>query len=209
MSNTSNQNQLIYKSRKNILSIMSSQGYNTDDYEGFSINEVDAMQTSNQLDMLISNPATDKKSYIKYYLSAKQMRQGVLDDIIEDLYSIDDILEKKDNLIIITEDEPNDSIVARMRYLFDHDGIFVVIHSIRRLQYNLLNHNLVPYCVVLNVDEVDEFKKNYNIKNSSQLPEISRFDPQALALCIRPGEIAKFIRKSITAMETNYYRVCV
>lgn len=209
MSTTSNQNQLIYKSRKNILSIMSSQGYDTDDYEGFSINEVDAMQTSNQLDMLISNPATDKKSYIKYYLSAKQMRQGVLDDIIEDLYSIDDILEKKDNLIIITEDEPNDSIVARMRYLFDHDGIFVVIHSIRRLQYNLLNHNLVPYCVVLNVDEVDEFKKNYNIKNSSQLPEISRFDPQALALCIRPGEIAKFVRKSITAMETNYFRVCV
>ena len=209
MSNTSNQNQLIYKSRKNILSIMSSQGYNTDDYEGFSINEVDAMQTSNQLDMLISNPATDKKSYIKYYLSAKQMRQGVLDDVIEDLYSIDDILEKKDNLIIITEDEPNDSIVARMRYLFDHDGIFVVIHSIRRLQYNLLNHNLVPYCVVLNVDEVDEFKKNYNIKNSSQLPEISRFDPQSLALCIRPGEIAKFTRKSITAMDTNYYRVCV
>ena len=167
------------------------------------------MQTSNQLDMLISNPATDKKSYIKYYLSAKQMRQGVLDDIIEDLYSIDDILEKKDNLIIITEDEPNDSIVARMRYLFDHDGIFVVIHSIRRLQYNLLNHNLVPYCVVLNVDEVDEFKKNYNIKNSSQLPEISRFDPHALALCIRPVEIAKFVRKSITAMETNYFRVCV
>lgn len=209
MSNTSNQNQLIYKSRANILNIMLSQGYNVDDYEGFSINEVDAMQTNNQLDMLLTNPSTNKKTYIKYYLSAKQMRQGVLDDIIEDLYSIDDVLEKKDNLIIITEDEPNDSIVARMRYLFDHDGIFVVIHNIRRLQYNILNHSLVPSCVVLNDDEVDEFKKIYNIKNSSQLPEISRFDPQALALCIRPGEIAKFTRKSITAMETNYYRVCV
>jgi DNA-directed RNA polymerase subunit H (RpoH/RPB5) len=209
MSNTSNQNQLIYKSRKNILSIMMSQGYNVEDYEGFSINEVDAMQSNNQLDMLITNPSTNKKAYIKYYMSAKQMRQGVLDDIIEDLYSIDDVLEKKDNLIIITEDEPNDSIIARMRYLFDHDGIFVVIHNIRRLQFNILNHNLVPSCVVLNENEVDEFKKNYNIKNSSQLPEISRFDPQALALCIRPGEIAKFTRKSITAMETNYYRVCV
>ena len=188
---------------------MMSQGYNVEDYEGFSINEVDAMQSNNQLDMLITNPSTNKKSYIKYYMSAKQMRQGVLDDIIEDLYSIDDVLEKKDNLIIITEDEPNDSIIARMRYLFDHDGIFVVIHNIRRLQYNILNHNLVPSCVVLNENEVDEFKKNYNVKNSSQLPEISRFDPQALALCIRPGEIAKFTRKSITAMETNYYRVCV
>ena len=138
-----------------------------------------------------------------------QQEVNVLDEIIEDLYYIENVLEKKDNLIIITEDEPNDSIIARMRYLFDHDGIFVVIHNIRRLQYNILNHNLVPSCVVLNENEVDEFKKNYNVKNSSQLPEISRFDPQALALCIRPGEIAKFTRKSITAMETNYYRVCV
>ena len=209
MSTTSNQNQLIYKSRKNILSIMASQGYDIDDYEGFSINEVDAMQSNNQLDMLITNPSTDKKAYIKYYLTARQMRAGVLDDIIEDLYSIDTILEKKDTLIIISEDEPNDSIVARMKYLFDHDGIFVVIHSIRRLQYNILQHNLVPSCVVLKDSEVEEFKKTYNIKHFSQLPEISRFDPQSLALCIRPGEIAKFTRKSITAMETNYYRVCV
>ena len=209
MSNTSNQNQLIYKSRKNVLEIMSTQGYDTEDYDGFSINEVDAMQSNNQLDMLITNPSTDKKAYIKYYLTARQMRAGVLDDIIEDLYSIDTILEKKDTLIIISEDEPNDSIVARMKYLFDHDGIFVVIHSIRRLQYNILQHNLVPSCVVLKDSEVEEFKKTYNIKHFSQLPEISRFDPQSLALCIRPGEIAKFTRKSITAMETNYYRVCV
>ena len=209
MSNTSNQNQLIYKSRKNVLEIMSTQGYETEDYDGFSINEVDAMQSNNQLDMLITNPSTDKKAYIKYYLTARQMRAGVLDDIIEDLYSIDTILEKKDTLIIISEDEPNDSIVARMKYLFDHDGIFVVIHSIRRLQYNILEHNLVPSCVVLKDSEVEEFKKTYNIKHFSQLPEISRFDTQSLALCIRPGEIAKFTRKSITAMETNYYRVCV
>ena len=209
MSNTSNQNQLIYKSRKNVLEIMSTQGYDTEDYDGFSINEVDAMQSNNQLDMLITNPSTDKKAYIKYYLTARQMRAGVLDDIIEDLYLIDTILEKKDTLIIISEDEPNDSIVARMKYLFDHDGIFVVIHSIRRLQYNILEHNLVPSCVVLKDSEVEEFKKTYNIKHFSQLPEISRFDPQSLALCIRPGEIAKFTRKSITAMETNYYRACV
>ena len=47
------------------------------------------------------------------------------------------------------------------------------------------------------------------IKTKKQLPEISRFDPQALALCLRPGNIAKFTRKSITALETEYYRVCV
>jgi DNA-directed RNA polymerase subunit H (RpoH/RPB5) len=41
------------------------------------------------------------------------------------------------------------------------------------------------------------------------LPEISRFDPQALAICLRPGDIVKFLRGSETAGTYNYYRVCV
>jgi DNA-directed RNA polymerase subunit H (RpoH/RPB5) len=207
----SNNNQIlsIYKSRKNILDIMESTGFTVDDYNSFSINEIDAMFSNNQLDMLIENPISKQKSYIKYYLSAKQIRQGNLDEIIEDLYSIDNILEKKDNLVIITEDEPNDAITSRIRYLFDKEGIFVVIHNIHRLQYNILEHNLVPKCQVLSDNDSIEFKKTFNIQSLSQLPEISRFDPQALALCIRPGQIAKFNRNSITALETDYYRVCV
>ena len=209
MSSNSNQILNIYKSRKNILDIMESQGFDIDDYNGFSINEVDAMVSNNQLDMLIDNPTTKQKAYLKYYLSARQIRPGNLDEIIEDLYSIDNVLEKKDTLIIITEDEPNDSIINRIKYLYDHDGIFVVIHNIHRLQYNILEHTLVPKCDILKDNEMDTFKDKFNIKLLKQLPEISRFDPQALALCMRPGQIGKFTRNSITALETEYYRVCV
>ena len=209
MSSNSNQILNIYKSRKNILDIMESQGFDIDDYNGFSINEVDAMVSNNQLDMLIENSTTKQKAYLKYYLSARQIRPGNLDEIIEDLYSIDNVLEKKDTLIIITEDEPNDSIINRIKYLYDHDGIFVVIHNIHRLQYNILEHTLVPKCDILKDNEMDTFKDKFNIKLLNQLPEISRFDPQALALCMRPGQIGKFTRNSITALETEYYRVCV
>lgn len=207
----SNNNQIlnIFKSRTNILQIMESNGYDTDDYSNFSINEVDAMFSNNQLDMLIENPTNNQKAYIKYYLSAKQLRKGNLEEIIEDLYSIDNILEKKDTLIIITEDEPNDAITTHIKYLFDRDGLFVVIHNIRRLQFNILEHNLVPTCSILENNEVDNFMNKFNIQSLKQLPEISRFDPQALALCMRPGQIAKFSRKSITALETDYYRICV
>lgn len=207
----SNNNQIlnIFKSRTNILQIMESNGYDIDDYSNFSINEVDAMFSNNQLDMLIENPTNKQKTYIKYYLSAKQLRKGNLDEIIEDLYAIDNILEKKDTLIIITEDEPNDAIITHIKYLFDHDDLFVVIHNIRRLQFNILEHNLVPKCSILENNEVENFKNKFNIQSLKQLPEISRFDPQALALCMRPGQIAKFSRKSITALETDYYRVCV
>ena len=206
----SNNNQIlsVYKSRKNILDILKLQGYDVSDYETFSINEIDAMLTNNQLDMLVEDNETKQKSYIKYY-SSKQIRPNILDEIIEDLYYIDNVLEKKDNLIIITDDEPNDSILTKVKYLFDHDGIFVIIHNIKRLQYNMLEHNLVPKCDVLNSEEKDKFMKKFNIKDNSQIPEISRFDPQALVMCIRPGDVTKFTRKSITSLENDYYRVCV
>jgi len=46
-------------------------------------------------------------------LSSK-IRTKDLDEIIEDLFSIENVLTKKDTLIIITDDEQNDSIVARL-----------------------------------------------------------------------------------------------
>jgi DNA-directed RNA polymerase subunit H (RpoH/RPB5) len=209
MSSSSNRILSIYNSRNNLLEILESREYNTNEYNIFSINEVDAMYKNNQLDMLLTNRDTNRNVYIKYYLKAKQIKKPDLDDIIEDLYLIESVLKKEDTLIIITEDEPNDTIIAKIKYLFDHDGIFVVIHNIKRLQFNILEHALVPKCRVLTEQEVDGIKREYNLKSTKQLPEVSRFDPQSLAICLRPGEVCKYDRKSVTAISTDYYRVCV
>jgi len=203
----------INKSRNTILELLDMQDYNVDDYLGFSINEVDAMLANSQLDMLITHKTNGKKVYVKYYFTTKQTTRQIkpqtLDDIIEDLYTIEDILTKNDSLIIIIDDEPNDTILNKMRYLYDHDGIFVVIHNIKRLQFNILNHALVPKVEILDESETNEMMKKYNLKDKSQIPEISRFDPQALAICLRPGQICEFNRESVTALDYKYYRVCV
>jgi DNA-directed RNA polymerase subunit H (RpoH/RPB5) len=210
MSASNNRILSIYKSRSTILEILSDNlGYNTTEYEAFTINEIDAMYSNSQLDMLLKHNDSERKMYIKYYLTAKQIRPQNLDDIIEDLFIIENVLTKEDTLVIITEDEPNDTIVTKLKYLYDHDGIFVVIHNIRRLQYNILNHKLVPECTILQDKDIEDLKKKYNISNPMQLPEISRFDPQALAMCLRPGNICEFKRNSATAMFYNYYRICV
>ena len=199
----------IYKSRMTLIELLDHQDYNTSEYEGFSINEIDAMVSNLQLDMLVTNEKNQKKAYIKYYLTAKQIRPANLDDIIEDLFTIDTVLTKKDTLIIITEDEPNDTIITKMKYLYDHDGIFVIIHNIHRLQFNILNHKLVPECIILEEPEIVKLKQKHNIKDLMQLPEISRFDPLALAICLRPGQVCLFKRESSTAMFYDYYRICV
>jgi DNA-directed RNA polymerase subunit H (RpoH/RPB5) len=151
--------------------------------------------------------------YIKYYFSVKnssqQIRPATLDTIIEDLYEIENILTSKDTLVIIIDSEPNKTIMQRVKYLYERNGIFVVIHNIKRLQFNILKHELVPDVEIMTADEVTALSSKLNIMNTTQLPEISRYDPMALAIMLRPNEVIRIKRNSPTALETTYYRVCV
>jgi DNA-directed RNA polymerase subunit H (RpoH/RPB5) len=211
----SNSNRIlsIYRSRDTLLKFMEKLNYNTLEYKEFSINEVDAMFANSQLDMLLTNTSDNKKVYIKYYFTSKtvskQIRPNNLDTIIEDLYDIENVLSKDDTLIIVIDEEPNDSIITKVKYLYEKDGVFVVIHNIKRLQFNILNHSLVPYVEILPENAVEELKKTMNIKDVKQLPEVSRFDPVSLAIALRPGQVVKYVRGSQTALKTDYYRVCV
>jgi len=209
MSTSSNKILSVYNSRNTLVNIAINKGYDTDDYDVFSINEIDAMYKNSQLDMLLTHKKNDRKIYIKYYLRAKQIKKQDLDDVIEDLYFIENVLKKEDVLVIVTEFEPNDTIITKIKYLYEHDDIFIVIHNIKRLQYNILEHSLVPKSRILTTEEVENLKQKYNLQSVKQLPEVSRFDPQSLAMCLRPGEVCKYDRKSPTAMNTDYYRVCV
>jgi len=49
----------------------------------------------------------------------------------------------------------------------------------------------------------------YNIENDKQLPQISRFDPVAKAILLRPGEVCKIIRYDKISLQNDYYRICV
>ena len=186
----------LYKSRVTIIDLLRTLQYNVQDYESFSINEVDAMSKHAQLDMLIEHASEKKKVYIKY---VSCVRQGNLDNIVLD--------KRTDTLILISDDEPNDMIRSKVEYLFNHDGIFVVIHNIKRLQFNLLKHKDVPPVRVLTEEEQTEIMKKYRI-DTSQLPSISRFDPVSLAICLRPGQVCVFKRNSVVALETDFYRIC-
>jgi len=212
-SSISNRILSLYKSRITILNYMERLNYTVEDYQPFSINEIDAMYVNNQLDMLLSHQTDDKKVYIKYFISnkggSKQFRPQALDIIIEDLYDIESVLTKKDTLICIIDEEPNETILSKIQYLYERNQIFIVLHNINRLQFNLLDHILVPDVEIMTNEQIEVLKKEKNLNNLQLLPEISRFDPHALAIALRPGQVAKFIRKSATALSANYYRICI
>ena len=210
--NTSTTNSRIlklFKSRNTLIDQLEELEYDTSEHMDFSINEIDAMNNNTQLDFTLKHTKDERKVHIKYYLTSKQINRANLDNIIEDVYHIDNTLTKNDTLILIIEDEPNETTINKIKYLYNRDGIFVVIHNINRLQYNILNHTLVPKCTILGNSEIEELKQKYNIMDTKQLPEISRFDPQALAKCMRPGQVCKLERESSTALFYDYYRICV
>lgn len=212
--NTSSLISSIYKSRTILLELMKMQGYDTNDYEGFSVNEVNTMKVNNQLDMILEKKETDldlnykPKIYIRYYL-AKSLRPQNLQEMIDDLFNIEEVLGKNDTLFIVVKDEVNETLVNTLKHIWEQDKIFIVIQNLKRLQFNIMKHKLVPPHRVLNNAEVLVIKRRYNVMNDEQFPIMSRLDPVAQAIGIRPGRVCEIIRPSKTAILAPYYRICI
>ena len=204
----------VYTSRNIILDLMGKQGYNIEDYGNFSVNEVNSMKQNNQLDMLLEkkeeDPVTKRKNkiYIRYYLG-KTIRPSNLQEMIDDLFNLEEILKKDDTLFIIIKDEINETLTNELKHIWESDGIFIVIENIKRLQFNILDHELVPEHTILPESEVVNIMKKYNITDKIQFPDISRFDPVARAIGLRPGQLCHIVRPSKTAIKADYYRICI
>jgi len=205
----------IFKSRKIILEQLSKLGYDVSDYDNFSINEIAILSNNKQLDLLLKNPKTNKKVFVKYHLGTK-LRNNHVYDYIEDLFIIDSndddedtILTKNDDLIIITKEKLNDNLTNFLNILYKKDGYYVNVYDYHRYLYNILDNELQPEFNVLLDEEKEEIKKKYNILNDKQFPEISRFDPVAVIFGIRPGQVFEITRSSPTSIKSKYYRICI
>jgi DNA-directed RNA polymerase subunit H len=225
----------LYNARKNLLELLMVQGYDVEGYTNFGVNEVNAMYAHKQLDMLVETKSSssssskeadknkpNKKAYIKFHLE-KMLSTAHINDLIEDLYVLgaggeigglgistnanDTVLTEKDMLIIVTKQEVK-TMNQYLNQLF-LQGRFIVLLSLDRLQFNILNHQYVPPHTILSKEELDDMMKKYNVGDKSQLPDISRYDPVALAIGMRPGDVCKIDRPSKSAIHSTYYRVCV
>jgi len=197
----------IYFSRKVVLNLLNRRGFNITDYEGASINEINIMNNNNQLDLYLSNPQTQKKVYVKYHLKTK-IRPANVYDYVEELYNLENILSMDDDLIIVTKEDINDTLTKLIDNLYKTEGYYINIYYIKKYKYNVLEHTLVPPHRICSKKEKEEIEKQYNIMNEKQFPEISRFDPVAIAIGARPGELVEIIRSSPTALTSKYYRLC-
>ena len=93
--------------------------------------------------------------------------------------------------------------------IWNTDKRFITIFSIKRLQFNMMNNNLVPKHEIVLQDDAVLIRKQYNIIHDTQIPEISRYDPAAKCIGLRPGMLCKITRPSRTSIDSVFYRLCI
>jgi DNA-directed RNA polymerase subunit H (RpoH/RPB5) len=198
----------IYKTRKILIQILKSRGYIVDDYENFTIGEISILIEMEKLDFIVENNLKHK-IYVKYELKALKKRN--IYNTYEELFLLEDKLDvDNDELLYISVNEPNDTILKILTQIWNNEKAFINIMSLKRLQFNILKHKLVPPHRILSDNETKEFKTKFNVSNEvTELPEISRFDPVAITIGLRPGKICEITRKSRTSLDTKYYRICI
>ena len=196
-----------YKARTVLLELLEARGFDVEAYAGSSMVEVHAMLQAKQMDMLVTNPNTGGKAYVKYS-PWKALRTNDVYDWVEDLYHIDGTLGSDDELIVIAAQSPNDSIKKVLRDLWTKDAVFITVFGLAHLQFNILKHTLVPSHRALDSAAADAISKKYKISNTAQVPDLSRFSPVAAAIGLRPGMWCEILRPSRTAIRTPFYRIC-
>ena len=218
MESKSNYLNQLYKARTNILSHLDHAGFDCSIFNGFDLEELEVMRIHSQLNFRVVNQKTSEQCYVYHLVgdasgkkkgTANLLKKNIIPDIIDEIYTETGILTKTDTLIIITTDYSVDSIHECIKNLWENDHLYVVVYNLKQLQINPFKHVLVPKHTRLTNEEKTEVYKKYRVADDSKLPQISRFDPIAKILLMRPGEICKIDRFEKISFNTDYYRICI
>lgn len=142
--------------------------------------------------------------------SLPSFKSTTLYDII-DSYKIKYDMQTVDNLTIIISNQNDipDTMYKLLSQIWENDGVFVNLFSLKELQFSILEHILVPKHVVLSERDKIRVYEQFYVKSDRDLPEISRFDPAAKANALRPKQVCQIFRPNQNSIEdSNYYRIC-
>jgi len=201
----------LVQSRGILLDMLERRGYDVSNYKNYSINEIRIMRENKTLDMRLEKES-GSKCYVKYNIY-KKLKSNELTKIVKNNFINEDAeLTPNDELIIICNDN---NILISKKYSnfmsklenFYYKNYFVQIFNVDSLLFDVTKHNLVPEHIILSDDEKQDILKQYNI-SENKLPRISRFDPVAKFIGIKPNQVCKIIRNSYTCGESVYYRIC-
>ncbi len=200
----------IHISRNNLLKQLKAAGYNINPYENTTLNEVYYMNMHDDLDFKVNsiNDSTNTIN-IKYNIG-KPLKANTIQSITSEMFKYDEFDPTKNIIVILIDSEPNSTICDVVKQIYAEESIYIVLYNIKRLLFNIQEHTMVPKHSILSKENENVFFSKYSITEpASELPTISRFDPVALSIFIKPKQICEIDRASINSIQGKYYRFCV
>tara|TARA_B100000401_G_scaffold139597_1_gene92663 strand:- start:5907 stop:6545 length:639 start_codon:yes stop_codon:yes gene_type:complete len=200
----------IHISRNNLLKQLKAAGYNINPYENTTLNEVYYMNMHDDLDFKV-NSINDSTNtiHIKYNIG-KPLKANTIQSITSEMFKYDEFDPTKNIIVILIDSEPNSTICDVVKQIYAEESIYIVLYNIKRLLFNIQEHTMVPKHSILSKENENVFFSKYSITEpASELPTISRFDPVALSIFIKPKQICEIDRASINSIQGKYYRFCV
>lgn len=190
------------------------------EYRGYDISNISPFTTftgTDKLDKLSINLSKNGKELIQVHYEVESTRTNhkKLTKRIEDIISKLESPEKSKDLTIIflVRDGMTPSVKEAIRLLSQKYGVFIQIFPIRNLMYNCTKHKSVPQHIRITKTEYEvylqDFLDSLHIESLENLPKIFDTDPVAMFIGLRPGEMCKIIRPSMSAGEHIVYRYCV
>lgn len=205
----------LLQSRHILLRLLEKRGYDVDKYKNHSINEIRIMNENDLLDMLLKKKDNDDICFVKYHIKNK-LKSTDLHKYVAAYFDDAEnrvLTKKTDELLIICNNElllsnKYSNFKDKLKNYYNIHNYFIQLFSFDSLMFDITQHQMVPEHIIINDDEKKHLLEKYKT-TEDKLPHISRFDPIAKVLGLRPGTVCKIIRSSYTSGVSTYYRICV
>lgn len=219
-------NNLIYKSRKNILEMIEERGFSTSKINRFTEDEMN-LQIDNHLkggftsssnlsslDIFVKNSETGEKLVVKYNLDDKFKKSKKLLTQLDEIYdkyeltSTDCVIILNIDIILNEEVKSNNVLVRFINDLYSN-GKFVQIYGLQNFLFNISKHVYVPkHKIIKSKAEIVELAKSFHT-DINKFPRILREDPMAKFIGAKPGDLIHIKGLYETTGFVNKYRICV
>lgn len=204
----------IYKSRAIVYTMLQKRGYNCENYENQTKEELNILFQNHSkklnydidsLDMLIEK---DGGSVLVKYVLNDKLRGKIVEKLIETIY--ENILKDEDTFIIITKDSVNykGSLEEYINQKFVTKQRFTQIFWLNTLLFDITQHELVPNYRILTDEEKQDVLDKYHVKETL-LPNVLVTDPLANFYGVKVGQVVEVSKTSETNGYTKSYRLCV
>lgn len=202
-----NGNNKIFKSIKNLIYNLEKANYKYEGNENTLYSNIN--NYSGDTPDILNFVATHKETNIKCYVTYRTIKHINKKNLYENTINLyETLLKENDFIVLVVDDDSLDTIKSYLKYE-SKLPYYIHIFNLYSLQFKILEHKFVPKHSVLNDNEKKEFYEKYNIKSDSQIPEISRFDPVANAIFLKPGQVCKILRYDKSSFVNEYYRICI